>query len=69
MGEVFYRLVAIVAVKRVSTAAAKLLAPHQYGIGVAAGAEKILHSLQHELTDTDKRLALLQIYHCIQTVD
>ena len=54
--------------RRVSSEAAQLLAPHQYGIGVAAGAEKIIHSLQHELTDTDKRLALLQICHCIQTV-
>jgi hypothetical protein len=61
VGELLYRLAAIVAVKRVSTGAAKLLAPHQYGIGVAAGAEKILHSLQHELADTDKRLALLQL--------
>ena len=28
---------------------------------LAGGAEKILHSLQHELTDSDKRLALLQL--------
>ena len=26
--------------------AAVLLTPHQYGVGVAAGAEKIIHSLQ-----------------------
>jgi hypothetical protein len=61
VGELFYRLAAIVAVRRVSGEAAQLLTPHQYGIGVAAGAEKIVHSLQHELTDTDKRLALLQL--------
>ena len=61
VGELFYRLAAIVAVKRVSTEPARLLAPHQYGMGVAAGAEKILHSVQHELTDSDKRLALLQL--------
>ena len=61
VGELFYRLAAIVAVRRVSSEAAMLLAPHQYGIGVAGGAEKIVHSLQHELVDTDKRLALLQI--------
>ena len=61
VGELFYRLAAIVAVRRVSTEAARLLAPHQYGMGVAAGAEKIIHSLQHELTDTDKRLAMLQL--------
>ena len=30
-------------------------------MGVAAGAEKIVHSLQHELADTDKRLAMLQL--------
>ena len=61
VGELFYRLAAIVAVRRVSKQAAELLAPHQYGLGVAAGAEKIVHSLQHELTDKDKRLALLQL--------
>ena len=61
VGELFYRLAAIVAVRRVSTAAARLLAPHQYGMGVAAGAEKIIHSLQHELADTDKRQAMLQL--------
>ena len=61
VGELFYRLAAIVAVRRVSDVAAQLLAPHQYGVGVAAGAEKILHSLQHELVDKDKRLALLQL--------
>ena len=61
VGELFYRLAAIVAVRRVSTEAAQLLAPHQYGMGVAAGAEKIVHSVQHELTDTDKRLAMLQL--------
>ena len=61
VGELFYRLAAIVAVRRVSGEAASLLAPHQYGIGVAGGAEKILHSLQHELADSDKRLALLQL--------
>ena len=61
VGELFYRLAAIVAVRRVSSEAASLLAPHQYGIGVPGGAEKIVHSLQHELVDTDKRLALLQL--------
>ena len=61
VGEQLYRLAAIVAVRRVSSDAAVLLAPHQYGIGVPGGAEKILHSLQHELTDADKRLAMLQL--------
>ena len=48
-------------VRRVSSEAAALLASHQYGIGAAGGAEKIVHSLQHELADSDKRLALLQL--------
>ena len=61
VGEMLYRLAAIVAVKRVTSEAAGLLAPHQYGVGVPAGAERIVHSLQHELTDADKRLALLQL--------
>ena len=61
VGELFYRLAAIVAVRRVMSEAAGLLAPHQYGVGVPAGAERIVHTLQHELTDADKRLALLQL--------
>ena len=68
VGELFYRLAAIAAVRKVGSKAAVLLAPHQYGVGVAACAEKIIHSLQHKLTDADKRLAMLQICHCIQTV-
>jgi hypothetical protein len=51
VGELFYRLAAIVAVRRVSTEAAQLLAPHQYGMSVAAGAEKIVHSGHQELTE------------------
>ena len=61
VGEQLYRLAAIVAVSGVSEAAAPLLAPHQYGVGVPAGAERILHVLQHRLTDKDERLALLQL--------
>ena len=61
VGEMFYRLAAIVAVRRVSGKAAELLSSHQYGIGVPGGAEKIVHSLQQELTDKDKRAAMLQI--------
>ena len=61
VGELFYRLAAIVAVKRVSSQAAALLTPHQYGFGVPSGAEKILHSVQHELTDSTKRVAMLQL--------
>jgi hypothetical protein len=56
-----YRLAAIIAVNQVSTEAAALLAPHQYGVGVPAGAERILHALQHKLTDKEERLALLQL--------
>jgi hypothetical protein len=61
VGEQLYRLAAIVAINRVSETAATLLAPHQYGVGVPAGAERILHSLQHKLTDRSERLALLQL--------
>ena len=61
IGEMLYRLAAIVAVRRVTSDAAGLLAPHQYGVGVPAGAERIVHSLQHELTDADKRPALLTL--------
>jgi hypothetical protein len=61
VGEQLYRLAAIIAVNQVSNEAATLLAPHQYGVSVSAGAERILHALQHQLTDKDERLALLQL--------
>ena len=60
IGEVFYRLAAVLAVRRVTAAASALLVPHQYGIGVASGAERILHSMQHTLTDKQRRLAALK---------
>ena len=60
IGEVFYRLAAVLAVRRVTAAASALLVPHQYGIGVGSGAERILHSMQHTLTDKQRRLAALK---------
>jgi hypothetical protein len=60
IGEVFYRLAAVLAVRRVTAVASTLLMPHQYGIGVASGAERILHSMQHTLTDKQRRLAALK---------
>ena len=61
VGELLYRLAAVIAVSRVSDAATKLLAPHQYGVGVSSGAERILHSVQHALTDGGGHKALLKI--------
>jgi hypothetical protein len=59
VGELFYRLAAVIAVSRTRAAAARLLAPHQYGVGVRSGAERIVHSMQYSLTDrTAKRAAL-----------
>ena len=51
---------AVLAVRRVTSAASALLVPHQYGIGVASGAERILHSMQHTLTDKQRWLAALK---------
>jgi hypothetical protein len=61
MGELFYKLAALIMTRKVAQTAASLLAPHQYGVGVSSGAERIVHSLQHTLTDTTRRLSLLQI--------
>ena len=61
VGELMYRLAAVAAMRKVSVAAAQLLAPHQYGVGVPSGAERILHSVQQELTDTGTRVAMLQL--------
>src|ERR1700709_1124181 len=47
--------------RKVTSAAAALLAPHQPGVGVASGAERIVHSLQHTLSDKSRRHALLKL--------
>src|ERR1700709_2471211 len=47
--------------RKVTSAAAALLAPHQLGVGVASGAERIVHSLQHTLSDKSRRHALLKL--------
>lgn len=60
-GELFYRLAGVLAVRNVVDSAAKLLSPHQYGIGVPAGCERIVHSMQHSLTDTTKKYAVLKV--------
>ena len=61
VGEVFYRLAAIAAVHRVVNTASTLLQPHQYGVGVPGGCERIVHSLQHRLLDTDVLTAALTV--------
>ena len=61
VGELFPRLAGKLAMNKVTSAAAALLAPHQLGVGVPCGAERIVHSLQHTLTDTHRRYALLTI--------
>jgi hypothetical protein len=61
MGELFYRLAALIMTRKLAATAASLLSPHQYGVGVSSGAERVVHSLQHALTDTTRRLSLLQI--------
>ena len=61
IGELFYRLAGVIVARRVTQHAADILGPHQYGVGVASGAESIVHSLQHSLTDRHTRHALLQV--------
>jgi hypothetical protein len=61
MGEMFYRLAALIMTRKVATTTASLLSPHQYGVGVSSGAERIVHSLQHTLTDATHRLSVLQV--------
>ena len=56
MGELFYRVAAVRAVRSVSDVARTLLAPHQYGVGVPGGCEHIVHCMQHSLSHvTDNR--------------
>jgi len=52
MGEIFYRLAALHAVSAVKDAAAKILAPIQFGVGIPSGCEQAVHRLQHQLTRT-----------------
>ena len=50
MAELFYRMAAVRAVRSVMDVAAQLLGPHQYGVGVSAGCEHIVHCMQHSLS-------------------
>ena len=61
--ELFYRMAAKIAVKKVRATAASLLQPHQYSLGVPGGREQLLRSIQHALTnpDPDSHLALLKV--------
>jgi hypothetical protein len=61
IGELFPRLAGKLAMSKVTSAAAALLAPHQLGVGVASGAERIVHSLQHTLSDKGRRHAMLKL--------
>ena len=61
IGELFYRLAGVIAVRKIAMTAGKLLGPHQFGVGVANGAERMLHSLQHALTDKEAKTALLKL--------
>ncbi|MDB5910672.1 MAG: uncharacterized protein JWP34_4786, partial [Massilia sp.] len=61
IGELFYRLAGVIVVRKITKTAAALLAPHQFGVGIPAGAERILHSLQHLLTDQTTRVCLLKV--------
>ena len=61
IGELFYRIAGSIAVRRVRAEATSLLAPHQFGFGLRNGCERIVHSLQHALTDKDHPCAALQL--------
>ena len=61
MGEVFYRMASVLMVRKATNAAATILQPHQFGVGVKCGAECIVHSLQHSLTDPQHKVALLKV--------
>ena len=61
MGELFYRVAAQYAMALIRFDARDALAPHQYGVGHSDGCAQIIHSLQHELTQTDNPLACLSI--------
>jgi hypothetical protein len=63
MGELFYRVAAVRAVRAASDSARGLLAPHQYGVGVPGGCEHIIHCMQHSLTHIadDRPLAAVKV--------
>ena len=51
MAELFYRIAAIRAVRSAADDAQRILAPHQFGVGVKGGCEHVVHCMQHSLTD------------------
>ena len=50
IGELFYRIAAAHAFRVVREYMAELLSPHQYGIGISNGCEKIIHNISHSLS-------------------
>jgi hypothetical protein len=50
-----------IALRRVKAVAADLFSPYQFGVGIPNGCEKIIHSLQHVLTDGTSRQMALQL--------
>ena len=67
VGELFPRLAGKLAMNKVTSAAAALLAPHQLGVGVPCGAERVVHTLQHTLTDVNSKHALLTLLSIIMS--
>jgi hypothetical protein len=59
--EVFYKLAASWICKRHSADMLQAVGPHQYGVGMAGGAEKILHALRRLCSDRRLRLAAVQV--------
>lgn len=73
IGEYFYRIAAAHAFRVVREYMAELLSPHQYGIGISNGCEKIIHNISHSLTnlsnDPSPPLACLSEIGEIDTID
>ena len=65
MGELFYRVAAVRAVRSASDAARGLLSPHQFGVGVAGGCEHIVHCMQHSLTHIADNRPLAAVKICV----
>lgn len=61
MGEIFLKIAGKYSIKKISKHMAEYFPPCQFGVGVKAGAEKIVHSIRHFLSKVDEENFLMSL--------
>jgi 3-oxoacyl-[acyl-carrier-protein] synthase III len=59
--EMLYKVAASHAKNKITSEALEQLTPHQFAVGVNNGCEKIIHAIQHSLTNKEQRVAMMSV--------